>query len=42
MRVGIVGADPTGLYFALARRGQAIVLIDRDAGPVGETWSRRG
>lgn len=44
MRVAIVGAGPSGLYMALAlaRRGHTIEVIDRDPGPSGEIWSRRG
>jgi flavin-dependent dehydrogenase len=45
MRVAIVGAGPTGLYaaMALARRGHAVTVVDRDAGPGPEArWDRRG
>ena len=44
MRVSIVGAGPTGLFLAvaLARRGHPVELIDRDPGPVGSAWPRRG
>jgi 2-polyprenyl-6-methoxyphenol hydroxylase-like FAD-dependent oxidoreductase len=44
MRVAIVGAGPTGLYLALAlgRRGYRVEVIDRDPGPCGESWPRRG
>jgi 2-polyprenyl-6-methoxyphenol hydroxylase-like FAD-dependent oxidoreductase len=44
MRVAIVGAGPSGLFLAvaLARRGHAVDLIDRDAGPHGAAWPRRG
>lgn len=35
MRVAIIGAGPTGLLLdaALARRGHAVVSVDRDPGP---------
>jgi flavin-dependent dehydrogenase len=45
MRVAIVGAGPTGLYaaMALARRGHAVTVVDRDAGPGPDArWDRRG
>jgi 2-polyprenyl-6-methoxyphenol hydroxylase-like FAD-dependent oxidoreductase len=45
MRVAIVGAGPTGLYtsLALARRGHAVVVVDRDTGPAPDgRWSRAG
>ena len=44
MRTVIVGAGPTGLYtaIALARRGHEVVVIDRDRGPEGGQWDRRG
>lgn len=44
MRTLIVGSGPTGLLLgaALARRGHQVRSVDRDAGPVGETWTRRG
>lgn len=45
MDVAVIGAGPTGLFMsiALARRGHAVVLIDRDPGPTrGGTWNRRG
>ena len=44
MRVAIVGAGPSGLYLALAlaRRGHTVDVIDRDPGPRGDTWVRRG
>ncbi|HKQ43272.1 MAG TPA: FAD-dependent oxidoreductase [Pseudonocardia sp.] len=45
MRVAIVGAGPTGLYtsLALARRGHAVVVVDRDTGPTPDgQWRRAG
>ena len=44
MRTAIVGAGPTGLYLgmALARRGHAVTLVDRDPGPDGDRWDRKG
>ncbi len=45
MRTVIAGAGPTGLYLsiALARRGHAVTLVDRDAGPAPDgTWDRVG
>jgi 2-polyprenyl-6-methoxyphenol hydroxylase-like FAD-dependent oxidoreductase len=44
MRTAIVGAGPTGLYLgmALARRGNAVTLVDRDPGPDGDRWERKG
>ncbi len=45
MRVAIVGAGPTGLYtaLALARRGHAVVVVDRDTGPGPDgEWHRAG
>jgi 2-polyprenyl-6-methoxyphenol hydroxylase-like FAD-dependent oxidoreductase len=45
MRVVVVGAGPVGLFsgIALARRGHAVTIVDRDAGP-GEAgdWPRKG
>ncbi|HSS68409.1 MAG TPA: FAD-dependent oxidoreductase, partial [Nocardioidaceae bacterium] len=44
MRIGIVGAGPTGLFtaVALARRGHEVTVIDRDPGPADDaTWDRR-
>ena len=43
MRVAIVGAGPTGLFLALAlaRRGHAVVVVDRDTGPEPDgRWQR--
>src|SRR5919107_5709 len=44
MRTLIVGSGPTGLLLgaALARRGHRVTSVDRDPGPAGDTWDRRG
>ena len=44
MRVAIIGSGPTGLFLgaALARRGHAVTSVDRDPGPPGDEWRRRG
>ena len=44
MRTLIVGAGPSGLLLgaALAKRGHQVTAVDRDPGPTGESWSRRG
>ncbi len=44
MRTLIVGSGPTGLLVgaALARRGHQVVSVDRDPGPIGDVWARRG
>ena len=44
MRTLIVGSGPTGLLLgaALARRGHQVTSVDRDPGPTGEAWNRRG
>ena len=44
MRTLIVGSGPTGLVLgaALARRGHDVISVDRDPGPTGDTWARRG
>src|SRR5690242_18200269 len=45
MQTAIVGAGPTGLFaaIALARRGHAVTIVDRDPGPATDgTWERRG
>jgi 2-polyprenyl-6-methoxyphenol hydroxylase-like FAD-dependent oxidoreductase len=45
VRVVIVGAGPTGLVAAagLARRGHAVTVVDRDAGPARDgSWERAG
>ena len=45
MRVAIVGAGPTGLFtaLALARRGHAVTVVDRDTGPDPDgQWRRAG
>jgi 2-polyprenyl-6-methoxyphenol hydroxylase-like FAD-dependent oxidoreductase len=44
-RVVVVGAGPIGLYSAIvsARRGNEVVVVDRDAGPAAQgRWQRRG
>lgn len=44
-KVVVVGAGPIGLYCAisLARSGNAVTVVDRDAGPAADgSWSRRG
>ncbi len=45
MRVGVIGAGPTGLVLgiALARRGHEVTLVDRDPGPEPDgAWRRKG
>ena len=45
MRISIIGAGPAGLFVgaALARRGHAVVAVDRDGGPAADgRWDRRG
>lgn len=44
MRTLIVGSGPTGLLLgaALARRGHEVTSVDRDPGPTGGDWVRRG
>ena len=44
MRTLIVGSGPTGLLLgsALARRGHEVTSVDRDPGPRGDAWTRRG
>ena len=44
MRALIVGSGPTGLMLgaALARRGHQVTSVDRDPGPTGDAWKRRG
>jgi flavin-dependent dehydrogenase len=45
MRVVVVGAGPIGLYCAvvMARRGNDVVVVDRDHGPGADGgWERRG
>ena len=44
MRTLIVGSGPTGLLLgaALARRGHQVTSVDRDPGPTGDNWVRRG
>jgi 2-polyprenyl-6-methoxyphenol hydroxylase-like FAD-dependent oxidoreductase len=43
-KVVVVGAGPIGLYTAIerARSGDDVVLVDRDPGPSGDGWERRG
>ena len=44
MQTLIVGSGPTGLLLgaALARRGHQVTSVDRDSGPTGDRWVRRG
>jgi 2-polyprenyl-6-methoxyphenol hydroxylase-like FAD-dependent oxidoreductase len=44
MRTLIVGSGPAGLLVgaALARRGHDVTAVDRDPGPTGAGWVRRG
>jgi 2-polyprenyl-6-methoxyphenol hydroxylase-like FAD-dependent oxidoreductase len=44
MQVLIVGSGPAGLLLgaALAKRGHAVTSVDRDPGPAGGSWVRRG
>jgi 2-polyprenyl-6-methoxyphenol hydroxylase-like FAD-dependent oxidoreductase len=44
VRTLIVGSGPTGLLLgaALARRGHQVTSVDRDPGPTGDAWIRRG
>jgi 2-polyprenyl-6-methoxyphenol hydroxylase-like FAD-dependent oxidoreductase len=45
VRVAIIGAGPTGLFLgaALQRRGHAVTIVDRDAGPEPDgSWPRKG
>lgn len=45
MRIAVVGAGPTGLFsaVALARRGHAVTVVDRDRGPRPDgSWERAG
>lgn len=44
-KIVVVGAGPVGLYFAIvrARRGDDVIVVDRDAGPDATgNWARRG
>jgi len=45
MRAVVVGGGPTGMFcaMALARRGDEVIVVDRDPGPPGSgRWARRG
>src|SRR3954470_18565606 len=44
MRALIVGSGPAGLLIgaSLARRGHEVISVDRDPGPAGDNWVRRG
>jgi 2-polyprenyl-6-methoxyphenol hydroxylase-like FAD-dependent oxidoreductase len=44
MHVAVIGAGPAGLFLgaALARRGHRVTAVDRDPGPSGGRWDRRG
>jgi 2-polyprenyl-6-methoxyphenol hydroxylase-like FAD-dependent oxidoreductase len=44
MHVLVIGSGPTGLLAgaAVARRGHDVVSVDRDPGPSGPVWQRRG
>ena len=44
MQILIVGSGPTGLILgaSLARRGHKVTSVDRDPGPTGGEWIRRG
>src|SRR3954469_181621 len=44
VRTLMVGSGPTGLMLgaALARRGHQVTSVDRDPGPTGDAWIRRG
>lgn len=44
MRTLVVGSGPAGLLLgaALARRGHQVTSVDRDPGPTGRFWTRRG
>ncbi|MGN6244176.1 MAG: NAD(P)/FAD-dependent oxidoreductase, partial [Motilibacteraceae bacterium] len=44
MDVVVVGAGPVGIVgsIALARAGHPVTLVDRDPGPAGPVWERRG
>ena len=44
MRALIVGSGPAGLLLgaAFARRGHEVISVDRDPGPTGDDWVRRG
>jgi 2-polyprenyl-6-methoxyphenol hydroxylase-like FAD-dependent oxidoreductase len=45
VKTAIIGAGPTGLFLglALARRGHAVTVVDRDPGPASAVeWDRKG
>ncbi|RNL80262.1 FAD-dependent oxidoreductase [Nocardioides marmorisolisilvae] len=44
MKAVVAGGGPVGIYaaIALARRGHAVTLVDRDPGPTGSDWQRAG
>ena len=45
MRAVVVGGGPTGMFcaMALARRGDEVIVVDRDPGPPASgRWARRG
>lgn len=44
MRILVVGSGPTGLLIGatLAQRGHRVLSVDRDPGPAGDVWARRG
>ena len=44
MRILVAGSGPAGLMVGatLARRGHEVICVDRDPGPDGDEWHRRG
>ena len=44
MQANVIGAGPTGSVAALllARSGHRVTIVDRDPGPSGGDWLRRG